>query len=122
MGGAAACGSHAQGDHIATHDDRFRGPGSRLERDSRAMRRTLVGLCLALGLASICVGSACLGSKLALERPAAGTLPVDLRSELEADYHGEEAAAYLAPLEPAVSEQAREDAAQLAVRFSWQDL
>ena len=86
------------------------------------MRRTVVGLCLALGLASICLGSAWLGSKLALERLPAESLPVDLRSELEVDYHGEEASSYLPPLEPSVSQQAREDAARLAVRFSRQDL
>jgi hypothetical protein len=87
------------------------------------MRRTLLGVCLVLGLASICVGSAWLGSRLALDHLAArGTLPVDLRSELEANYRGEEAPSYLPALEPGVSEQAREDEAQLAIQFSWADL
>jgi hypothetical protein len=86
------------------------------------MRRTLLGLCLALGLASICVGSAWLASRLALERLAAGSLPVDLRSELEVDYRREDASSYLPALEPSVSEQAREDEVQLAVQFSWEDL
>jgi len=86
------------------------------------MRRVLLGLCLVLGLASICVGSAWLGSSLALEHLAAGSLPVDLRSELEADYHREDAPSYLPALEPSVSEQAREDEAQLAVQFSREDL
>lgn len=86
------------------------------------MRRTLLGLCLVLGLASICVASAWLGSRLALERLEAGSLPVDLRSELDADYRPEDAPSHLPPLEPSVSEQAREDEAQLAVQFSWEDL
>jgi hypothetical protein len=86
------------------------------------VRRTVLGLCLAFGLASICVGSAWLGSKVALDRLAAGSLPVDLRSELEVDYHGEDMSSYLPPLEPSVSQQAREDEARLAVRFSRQDL
>jgi len=86
------------------------------------MRRVLLGLCLVLGLASICVGSVWLASSLALEHLAAGSLPVDLRSELEADYHLEDASSYLPALEPSVSEQAREDEAQLAVQFSWEDL
>ena len=86
------------------------------------MRRTLLGLCLVLGLASICVGSAWLASRLALERLAAGSLPVDLRSELAVDYRREDTPSYLPALEPSVSEQAREDEAQLAVQFSWEDL
>ena len=86
------------------------------------MRRVLLGLCLILGLASICVGSVWLASSLALEHLAAGSLPVDLRSELEAGYHREEAPSYLPALEPSVSEQAREDEVQLAVQFSWEDL
>lgn len=86
------------------------------------MRRTLFGLCLALGVVSIVVGSAWLASRLALERSVAGTLPVDLRSGLEVDYRREEASSYLPPLEPSVSEQAREDEVQLAVRFSLEDL
>lgn len=86
------------------------------------MRRFALGLCIALGLAGICVGSACLGSKLALEHLAAGSLPVDLRSQLEVNYHGEEAPSYLPPLESSVSQQTRQDEARLAVRFSQQDL
>jgi hypothetical protein len=86
------------------------------------MRRVLLGLCLVLGLAIICVGSVWLASSLALEHLAAGSLPVDLRSELEADYHREDAPSYLPALERSVSEQAREDEAQLAVQFSWEDL
>jgi hypothetical protein len=86
------------------------------------MRRIVLGLCLALVLASICVGSAWFGSKLALDHLAAGSLPVDLRSELEVDYRSEEAPSYQAPLEPSVSQQAREDEIQLAVQFSRQDL
>lgn len=86
------------------------------------MRRTLLGLCLALGLASICVGSAWLASRLALQRSAAGSLPVDLRSELEVNYRREDASPHLPPLERGVSEQAREDEVQLAVQFSWEDL
>jgi len=86
------------------------------------MPRVLLGLCLVLGLASICVGSVWLASSLALEHLAAGSLPVDLKSELEADYHREDAPSYLPALEPSVSEQAREDEAQLAIQFSWEDL
>jgi hypothetical protein len=86
------------------------------------MRRTLLGLCLVLGLASVCVASAWLASRVALERLEAGSLPADLRSELDADYRPEEAPSHLPPLEPGVSEQAREDAAQLALQFSWEDL
>ena len=86
------------------------------------MRRTLLALCLVLGLASICVGCAWLASKLALEHLAAGSLPVDLRSELDANYGREDAPSYLPALEPSVSEQAREDEVQLAVQLSWEDL
>ena len=86
------------------------------------MRRTVPVLCLVLGLASICLGSAWLGSKLALDHLAAGSLPVDLRSGLEVDYHGEATPSYLPPLEASVSQQAQEDEARLAVRFSGQDL
>jgi hypothetical protein len=53
---------------------------------------------------------------------AAGSLPVDLRSGLEADYHPEDAPSHLPALEPSVSQQAREDEAQLATQFSWEDL
>jgi hypothetical protein len=86
------------------------------------MRRTLLGLCVVLGLASICVGSVWLASSLALGHLAAGSLPVDLRSGLEADYHPEDAPSHLPALEPSVSQQAREDEAQLAAQFSWEDL
>jgi hypothetical protein len=86
------------------------------------MRRTLLGLCLVLGLASICVGSAWLASTLALEHLAAGSLPVDLSSDLEADYRREDTSSYLPALEPRVSQQAREDEVQLAAQFSWEDL
>lgn len=86
------------------------------------MRRIALGLCLLLGLASICVGSAWIGSKLAMGRLATNSLPADLRSELEADYRGEGVSLSLPPLEPGVSEQARQDAADLAVRYSWPDL
>jgi hypothetical protein len=86
------------------------------------MRRVLLGLCLLLALASICMGSVWLASSLALEHLAAGSLPVDLTSELQVDYHGEDGQSYLPALEPSVSEQAREDEAQLAIQFSWEDL
>lgn len=86
------------------------------------MRQTLLRLCLALGLAGVCVGSAWLASRIALQRSAAASLPVDLRSELEADYHGEDMPPRLPPLERTVSEQAREDEVQLATRFSREDL
>lgn len=86
------------------------------------MQQTLLRLCLALGLAGICVGSAWFASRLALQRSAAGSLPVDLRSELEVDYGREDSLPRLPPLEHRVSEQAREDEAQLATRFSREDL
>ncbi len=68
------------------------------------------------------MGSVWLASSLALGHLAAGSLPVDLKSELEADYRSENTSSYLPALEPSVSQQAREDAAQLAGEFSWEDL
>jgi hypothetical protein len=53
---------------------------------------------------------------------AAGSLRADLKSELEVDYHPEDAPSHLPVLEPGVSQQAREDEAELAAQFSWEDL